>query len=85
MNIYLEIFGYIGTGLLLLSMAMTKLTTLRIMNISGSVISVIYAVLCNTWPVVFLNLGMIIINVIQLVRLYRSEKQKENTASDSNA
>ena len=85
MNIYLEIFGYIGTALLLLSMAMTKLTTLRIMNISGSVISVIYAVLCNTWPVVFLNLGMIVINVIQLVRLYRSEKQKENTASDSNA
>ena len=85
MNIYLEIFGYIGTGLLLLSMAMTKLTMLRIMNISGSVISVIYAVLCNTWPVVFLNLGMIIINVIQLVRLYRNGKQKENTASDSNA
>ena len=84
MNIYLEIFGYIGTGLLLLSMAMSSMTTLRIMNIAGSVISMIYAVLCNTWPVVFLNLGMISINLVQLLRQH-SKKQKENPASDVEA
>ncbi len=71
MDIYLEIFGYIGTALVLLSMMMTSVARLRIVNISGSVVSMTYAALSNTWPVVFLNFGLIIINSIQLVRLHK--------------
>ena len=54
MNIYLELFGYAGTALVLTSMMMNSMTKLRIFNICGSVISMIYAALSNTWPVVFL-------------------------------
>ncbi len=68
MNVYLELFGYLGTALVLLSMMMNSLVKLRLFNIGGSVISMIYAIFCNTWPVVFLNLGMILINVVQLIR-----------------
>lgn len=71
MNIYLEIFGYVGTALVLLSMMMTSVVKLRLFNIIGSVISMTYSFLCGAWPVVFLNLGLIIINVCQLVRLGR--------------
>lgn len=71
MNIYLEIFGYVGTALVLLSMMMTSVVKLRIFNTIGSVISMTYSFLCGAWPVVFLNLGLIIINVYQLVRLGR--------------
>ncbi|MBE6959574.1 MAG: hypothetical protein E7448_02490 [Ruminococcaceae bacterium] len=74
MNIYLELFGYLGTALVLLSMMMTSVVKLRIINMTGSVISAIYAVLSNTWPVVLLNLGLIIINTVQLLRLKRSSK-----------
>ena len=58
MNIWLEVFGWIGTAIVLSSMLMTNINNLRIVNITGSVVSAIYAALCNTWPVVFLNLGM---------------------------
>ena len=75
MNIYLEIFGYIGTALVLLSMTMTTLKRLRIFNISGSVISMIYAIAMSTWPVALLNFGMILINTIQLCRQGRSKKE----------
>lgn len=68
MNIYLEIFGYVGTVLVLLSMMMNSLVKLRLFNIAGSVISMIYAAFCSAWPVVFLNLGMILINSVQLIR-----------------
>lgn len=71
MDIYLEIFGYIGTALVLFSMMMTSVTRLRWFNIAGSIVSMTYAALCNTWPVVFLNFGLIIINSLQLVRLYK--------------
>jgi hypothetical protein len=73
--IWLEIFGYIGTALVLLSMMMTKLSLLRIFNVCGSVISAIYAYLSGTMPVVLLNLGLIIINGIQLIREERRKKQ----------
>ncbi len=75
MNIYLEIFGYLGTALVLLSMMMTSMKRLRIFNIAGSVISMIYAIAMNTWPVVLLNLGLILINLFQLVREGRNEKE----------
>lgn len=74
MDIILEIFGYIGTALVLCSMLMTSINKLRILNIAGSVVSMIYSMIINAWPVVFLNGGMIIINVIQLIRAYRQQK-----------
>lgn len=73
MNIFLEIFGYIGSGLILLSMMMTSVEKLRWFNISGSVISMIYGAVMGTWPVVFLNVGTISINVVQIIRLHRKK------------
>lgn len=72
MNIYLEIFGYIGSVLLIISMMMTSLVKLRIINIIGSIISTIYSVVYGAYAVVFLNIGMISMNVLQLVRSLRS-------------
>ncbi len=75
MNIYLELFGYLGTALVLVSMMMTCMTRLRILNISGSVISMIYAIAMNTWPVALLNLGLILINALQLYRQNRNKQE----------
>ena len=77
MDIFLEIFGYIGSALILLSMMMTSVEKLRWFNISGSVISMIYGALTGAWPVVFLNVGTITINVVQIIRLRRKNNQKE--------
>lgn len=74
LDIFLEIFGYIGSGLILLSMMMTSVEKLRWFNISGSVISMIYGVVMGTWPVVFLNVGTISINVVQIIRLHRKKE-----------
>lgn len=71
MNIYLEIFGYVGTALVLLSMMMTSLKALRAVNIAGSVISMTYAALSETYPVVLLNAGLILVNSWQLFLLFR--------------
>ena len=68
MNISLEIFGYLGTALVSISMLMTDINKLRIINISGGVISLIYAICVNTMPVVVLNATLVTINTIQLVR-----------------
>ena len=74
MNIWLEIFGYIGTALVLLSMMMTSVEKLRWFNLTGSVVSMIYGALCCTWPTAILNLGLAIINIVQIIRLHRLKK-----------
>lgn len=78
MNIWLEVFGYLGMALVLTSMAMTKVERLRWFNLAGSAVCLIYGALTNTWPTALLNLGLAIINIIQLIRL---KKQKNESAS----
>ena len=72
-NLYLELFGYLGTALVLISMMMTSVVKLRIFNLAGSVISMIYALCTGTWPVVLLNFGLAAIQVGQLLRLHRTK------------
>lgn len=73
MDMFMTIFGYVGTALVLTSMLMTSVMKLRILNTIGSVISGLYAVYTNTWPVVILNLGLVIINVVQMIRLVNTK------------
>lgn len=82
--IYLEIIGYIGTALVILSMMMSSVVKLRIFNICGSVISLGYAILTMTFPVALLNLVLIVINTIQLINHYRAKRTLRyvNVAAD---
>ena len=91
MNIYLEIFGYIGTGLILISMMMTSVNKLRYINMAGSVISAIYATLMNTWPVLLLNVCLVVIHIVKLLTSVKTSKsvaiegddvQNNDTVSD---
>ncbi len=77
-EIALEIFGYIGTALVIVSMLMTDINKLRIINISGGFISLIYAICVNTMPVVVLNATLITINIIQLIKSLRAAKNTVN-------
>ena len=74
-KIALEIFGYIGTGLVLLSFVMRDIKWLRAVNMAGGLISLIYAICVNTMPVVVLNSSLILINGIQLMRILREERK----------
>ena len=75
MNIFWEIIGYAGTAFVLLSMMMTSLKKLRIFNLCGAVLSMIYAFTCAAWPVFVLNFCLTGINSVQLYRL-RSKKEE---------
>lgn len=76
MDILLEVFGYTGTALILISMMMTSVVKLRIFNMAGSLISVIYAAISNTWPVVVLNASLFLINAVQLIKTYKQGRQE---------
>ena len=73
MEFLLELMGYVGTFLTLMSMMMTSVVKLRTWSAIGSFISMIYAVLSGAWPVVFLNVGLIVINLYQLLRMRQNK------------
>ena len=80
-DVALEIFGYIGTALVIVSMLMTSINKLRVINICGGFISLIYALLRNTMPVAVLNFILIAINIIQLIKNARKVKQESSESS----
>ena len=75
-DILLEIFGYFGTALVLLSFLMRDIKRLRVVNMAGGLVSLIYALCTHTMPVVVLNLSVMAINAFQLYRIIKTEKYK---------
>lgn len=71
MHILYEIIGYLGTGLVILSMTMSSVTKLRILNIAGALVSAVYALLIAAYPVALLNITLTAINLFHLVRARR--------------
>lgn len=71
MNILLEIFGYIGTAFIIVSMTMKSINKLRIFNLVGSIISIIYSLIIVAWPTVVLNVCLAAINIFHLINSKR--------------
>ena len=71
----IEIFGYIGSALVVISMLMSSIVKLRVINILGSIISGTYAIICGAFPLVLMNACLIAINVYNLYKLLKTEQQ----------
>ena len=80
MHIFIEILGYIGSALIILSMTMKSLVKLRVLNLAGAVISAIYSIICSAWPVAILNIVLTAINLYHLVRDAVVRKKANETA-----
>ena len=78
MNYYLELFGYLGSLLIILSMMFTSINKLRIINIIGSIISLTYSIIVDAWPIVILNASLITINMYHLIRYYIRKSKLKN-------
>lgn len=70
-----ELIGYLGSLLVIVSMLMTSVVKLRIINTIGSVIFGVYALLILSYPTAVLQLFLIIINVINLYKLFSVKKE----------
>lgn len=82
-KILLEIFGYLGTAVLLLSFAMTDIKLMRAVNMIGCIISVIYAICVHNMPTVVLNAAIFVINSAQIARLLIAEKRHARSISEN--
>lgn len=68
----LELVGYLGSVLVLISMLMTSVVRLRVINLIGSAVFTAYAILIRSYPTAFLNGCLVGVNIYQLLRLRRA-------------
>lgn len=73
-SMIIEGIGYLGSILVVVSMLMTSVKKLRIVNTTGSLIFTVYALIIHSYPTAFMNLCLIIINIFQLAKLIRQEQ-----------
>ena len=73
-SFYIELFGYLGSAMVIVSMLMASVVKLRIINTAGNVISITYALIIGSYPLAVMNLSLIIINIINLIKLFRPTK-----------
>ena len=76
-EMWFEVIGYTGSLLVLVSMLMTSVVKLRVINLIGSAVFTVYALLIHSYPTAFLNACLVIINVVQLLRQRRTSKSYE--------
>ena len=73
----LELVGYLGSALVIVSMLMTSVVRLRIINMIGSAIFTVYALLIHSYPTAMMNLFLVGINVYHLIRMRNQNRTYE--------
>ena len=70
----IELIGYFGSLLVVVSMLMTSVIKLRIINTVGSLIFTVYALIIKSYPTALMNFSLVVINVYNLYRLLKVQK-----------
>ena len=69
----LDWIGYLGSLVVLISLLMSSIKKLRWINLVGAVIFAFYGFMITSIPTGFMNVGIAIIDIAFLVRMYRQK------------
>lgn len=74
---WIEIVGYIGSALVLVSFLMTSVFKLRVINTIGGTIFAIYALLIQSYPTAVMNIALVGINLHFLWKMMTTHREYE--------
>lgn len=66
-----EFIGYLASVLVAISLLMSNIRRLRIINLAGAMVFAIYGVLISSWPVFAVNTFIVVVNLVFLFKLSR--------------
>lgn len=69
-GIALDVLGYAGSALVVLSLSMTSVVKLRAISLVGSTTFLVYGLLIDAFPIVLTNAVIVLLNVVFLTRLF---------------
>jgi len=75
--VWLEVVGWLGSGLVVLSLTQAGVWRFRVLNLLGALIATGYNAALGIWPFVAMNAAISLIDVYWLVRLQRERHDAE--------
>ena len=67
----LELFGYLASAVVAISLTMASVLRLRVVNLAGSALFTVYGALIEAWPIVALNAFIVVVNIRFLLKILR--------------
>ena len=74
MQIYLELLGYLASILVAISLMMSSLLKLRLINLAGAIAFLIYGVLIGAYPIAVVNAVIVLVNLYFLYRMFTNQE-----------
>jgi hypothetical protein len=71
----LEIIGWLGSILLIVSLLQRKMLSLRLLNLAASSILVLYNTMIGVWPMIAMNAVVAVIDLFYIVRIWYARRQ----------
>jgi hypothetical protein len=66
---WVEAIGWIGSVLLVVSLLQTRVLRLRVLNTVAAIVLVAYNAVIEVWPMVAMNIAIVVINLVFIARL----------------
>jgi hypothetical protein len=82
LSIIFDIIGYVGMAFVLVSFLLSDMKWLRIINMVGGILSLIYGILTNTLPTAILNASLVTINGLHLAPTLINEKKAKSVNNE---
>lgn len=74
MQFYLELLGYLASVLVAISLMMSSVLKLRLINLAGAIAFFIYGLLIGAYPIAAVNAVIVGVNLYFLYRIYTSKE-----------
>ena len=73
-HMIVELVGYLGSILVVVSVLMTSMVKLRIVNSIGASIFTVYALIIQSYPTALMNFSLVVNNLYYLTRMKKEGK-----------
>lgn len=73
-HLFLNLFGYAASALIAVSLMMSSILRLRLINLVGAGCFATYGVLIHAYPVALLNSTIVLVNIFYLSRMLRAKE-----------
>lgn len=77
---WIEVIGVVASLMVLASFLMKDILVVRLVNIVGAIIFIVYGILIGAFATWFVNAALIVVHVIYIIKDLKEKKQKVATA-----
>lgn len=67
---WIEVVGYMGSAIVVLSLTMNSLSRLRILSLFGSIVFLVYGWLIDAPPLLVVNFTILLVNAYKLIQMF---------------